>query len=214
MRSGARPLPPGCGRSAQSGAARRIGAQTCDYFSNGEGRYERATERRSATPSSSKICWSSASAFFAKAPSTLTVNSIPTRRPSPFLSLGSTLVPSRFQISGGMVPESRSKAFSEVGGSGCGPGFGRGSGADRGSGGWGAGGEVLSCCALSLVSSNMLESKAISSGSTGSACHTRWYSPASLTPDANPKSPRSTNSRILRRNTASGSSSRSSCPCG
>jgi hypothetical protein len=99
---------------------------------------------------------------------------MPTLSDSPDLSFGSTFVPSRFQISGGMVPESRSVAFDAAGDAGSGSGSGAGTaGAGVGSPGCGIAGPVLISCAFRLLSKNTLESKASSSGSTGSAYQER-----------------------------------------
>ena len=70
----------------------------------------------------------------------------------------------------------------------------------------------FSACAFAFVRRNTPDSKATSSVPMSSPNQTRSYEPSDFWPDANPKSPRLTNSTILPRRIVSGSRRRVSEP--
>ncbi len=76
-----------------------------------------STRTASPSPSSCRICCSSAARLPAVSAFTVTVNSRPIRRSEPARSFGRIFVPRRFQTSGGTVP-TRRRVFVVAGGSG------------------------------------------------------------------------------------------------
>ena len=157
--------------------------------------------------------------FAANSESTVTDRSMPTLRCFPVRNFGRSLVPSRFQSSGGTEPAIVKVVFEPPGaGFGSGSGFGSGLGSGCGSGEgpgcsvFGTIGPALSAAARALVSRKTSLSKETSEASSGSPYHRRWNPPSSVRPDANPKSACDTNATIWLRRTASGSISLVSAP--
>ena len=145
--------------------------------------------------------------------STSTERSTARFSPAPDWSFVRILIPIMFQLSGGTVPFSRRVAVRGIGigccpsgGAGGGSGAGAGRSGRRGSGSFSSGGAWASSAVFPVIR-KVLESKVTSSLAGVSRYQTRLKFPWPCSPDANPKSPFSTNSAIFCRSTRSGSSS-------